>query len=104
MTNDKCQRPSMSEDAACSICHLSLVIQYTPTVVVAAKPRNGRTPLTPSQGYFSQGLSLSPSSRSRKPGTKNSLVRVVSLILPVCPYSTTLLGSSKSTTSMTARG
>jgi|GEM_PF-6495539 len=27
-------------------------IQYTPTVVVAASSRNGRTPLMPSQGYF----------------------------------------------------
>src|SRR6516225_834383 len=27
--------------------------QYTPTVVVGANCRNGRTPLTPSQGYFS---------------------------------------------------
>ena len=26
--------------------------QYTPTVVVAANSRNGRTPLTPSHGYF----------------------------------------------------
>src|SRR5262245_66666662 len=43
--------------------------QYTPTVVVDAKPRYGRTPLTPSHGYLSYGSSRSPSSRSRKPGT-----------------------------------
>ena len=74
------------------------------TVVVAANPWNGRTPLTPSQGYFSYGGSRSPSSRSRNPGTKNSLVSVVSLTRPVWPYSTTLFKSSKSTTSVTARG
>ena len=49
------------------------VRQYTPTVVVAAKPRYGRTPLTPSHGYFSHGGSRSPSSRSRKPGHEELL-------------------------------
>src|SRR5687768_14367897 len=69
-------------------------VQYTPTVVVAAKARYGRTPLTPSHGYFSCGGSRSPSSLSRKPGTKNSLVRVVSFTRPVWPKSTTLEESS----------
>src|SRR5690606_31253093 len=78
--------------------------QYTPTVVVAAKPRYGRTPLTPSHGYCSQGGSRSPSSRSRNPGMKSSFVSVVSLTRPVSPYSTILSGLSKSTTSITARG
>ena len=57
----------------------------TPTVVVAANSWNGRTPLTPSQGYFSYGASRSPSSRSRKPGMKNSFVSVVSITRPVWP-------------------
>src|SRR5689334_22780534 len=59
--------------------------QYTPTVVVAANPRNGRTPLIPSHGYFSYGGSRSPSSRSRKRGMKNSLVSVVNMARPVWP-------------------
>src|SRR5262249_47821825 len=59
--------------------------QYTPTVVVAAKPRNVRTPLTPFQGYFADGGSRSPSSRSRKFGMNSSFVSVVSLTRPVCP-------------------
>ena len=59
--------------------------RYTPTVVCCATPRNGFTPLMPSQGYFSQGGSRSPSSRSRKPGTKNSFVSVVSFTRPVSP-------------------
>jgi tannase/feruloyl esterase len=60
-------------------------VQYTPTVVVAAKPRNGRTPLTPSQANRPAAGSRSPSSRSRKPGMKNSFVSVVSLTRPVAP-------------------
>src|SRR4029079_7789050 len=78
--------------------------QYTPTVVDAASLRNGRTPLTPSHGYFSYGGSRSPSSRSRNPGTKVSFVSVVSRTRPVLPYSTMRAGSSKSTTSIAARG
>src|SRR6266852_6883742 len=42
--------------------------QYTPTVVAAAIARYGFTPLTPSHGYFSEGGSRSPSSRSWKRG------------------------------------
>src|SRR5262249_49205952 len=64
--------------------------QYTPTVVCAATPRHGRTPLTPSHGYFSLGGSRSPSSRSAKRGTKNSFVSVVSNTRPVPPTGTTL--------------
>src|SRR5262249_7147592 len=78
--------------------------QYTPTRVVDANPWKGRTPLTPSHGYAVQGGSRSPSSRSRKPGMKNSLVSVVRRTRPVRPYSTIFDGSLKSTTSMTARG
>src|SRR5688572_7104178 len=78
--------------------------QYTPTVVVAANSWNGLTPLTPSQGYGSQGGSRSPSSLSRNPGTKNSRVSVVNRTRPVLPWGTTRFESSKSTTSMTARG
>lgn len=68
----------------------SFVTQYTPTVVWAAIPRQGRTPLTPSQGYFSLGGSRSPSSRSANRGTKNSFVSVVSKTRPVSPTGTTL--------------
>ncbi len=60
-------------------------VQYTPTVVASAKRRNGRVPLMPSQGNSSQGGSRSPSSRSKKPGMKNSLVSVVSFARPVSP-------------------
>src|SRR5437016_5514127 len=35
--------------------------QYTPTTVVAATPRYGFTPDTPSQGYFADGFSRTPS-------------------------------------------
>jgi putative acetyltransferase len=59
--------------------------QYTPTVVVAANPRNGRTPLTPSQEKRSVSGSRSPSSRSRKPGMKNSFVSVVNFTRPAWP-------------------
>src|SRR5438128_10458422 len=65
--------------------------QYTPTTVVAAKPRYGLTPLTPSHGYLALGFSRSPSSRSWKRGMKSSLVNVVSITRPVCPASTTLV-------------
>ena len=44
------------------------------------------------------GGSRSPSSRSRNPGMKNSLVSVVILTRPDSPYFTTLSGLSKSTT------
>ena len=57
----------------------------TPTVVAAAIARNGFTPLTPSQGYFSDGGSRSPSSRSWKRGMKSSFVSVVSMTRPVWP-------------------
>src|SRR3954451_18245260 len=59
--------------------------QYTPTTVVAAKPRNGLTPLTPSQAYFGVGFSRTPSSRSRKRGMNNSFVKVVSITRPSWP-------------------
>ena len=59
--------------------------QYTPTTVVFASSRNGRTPLTPSHGYFSVGFSRSPSSRSRKPGMNVSFVSVYSFTRPVWP-------------------
>src|SRR3990172_6953011 len=62
--------------------------QYTPTVVVFANSWNGRTPLTPSHGYFWCGFSRSPSSRSRNPGMNSSFVIVYSFTRPVCPYST----------------
>ena len=60
-------------------------LQYTPTVVASARRLKGRTPLTPSQGYFSYGGSRSPSSRSRKPGMNSSLVSVYSLTRPAWP-------------------
>ena len=63
--------------------HSPLPTQYTPTVVCPAILLNGRTPLTPSHGYLSQGFSRSPSSRSRKPGMNVSRVNVVSRTRPV---------------------
>src|SRR5262249_41744519 len=65
--------------------------QYTPTVVWAAIPRHGFTPLTPSHGYFSYGFLRMPSSRSANRGTKNSFVSVVSSPRPQSPYGTTFV-------------
>lgn len=71
--------------------HVAPHPQYTPTVVVAAISWNGRTPLTPCHGYFADGASRSPSSRSANRGTKNSFVRVVRRTRPVPPTGTCVL-------------
>ena len=47
------RQASAESDLVASRDSSDLRIQYTPTVVVAAISRNGRTPLTPSHGYFS---------------------------------------------------
>ena len=85
--------PYMSEPLAASrfVAKPQAAFQYTPTVVVAASSWNGRTPLTPSHGYFALGGSRSPSSRSANRGTKNSFVNVVNSTRPVWPYSTELV-------------
>src|SRR5690349_21357838 len=83
--NQQSPNPQSTRNRYSPIKDHQFTIQYTPTVVVDAKALYGLTPLTPSHGYFSSGGSLSPSSRSRNPGMKNSLVRVVSFTRPVCP-------------------
>src|SRR5205085_12119067 len=48
--------------------------QYTPSTTTVPSLAKGRTLRTPSHGYFAHGGSRSAESRSRKRGTKDSLV------------------------------
>lgn len=61
------------------------VDQYTPSTMFFSIAPNGRTSPTPSQAYGGRGARRMASSRSRKRGMKNSLVRVVSSTRPNSP-------------------